>query len=208
MTWLYRIVFFIGFPFVRLYNRIGVSGRKNIPKKCGVILASNHSSYYDPMVLGTSLWRSLHYLAKAELFRTRFTRFFFTSVGQIKVERGKGDEEALVNAIAALKENKTVVFFPEGTTFHGESLGKGHSGVARVAVKAEVPVVPVALFNTWKIFPRGKKFPRPYKARAEFGKPLYFKEHYGKGDDREITRKITDDIMKEIAKLLGKKYDH
>lgn len=208
MTWLYRIVHFIYLPIIRVYNRIGISGRKNIPRDCGVILASNHGSYYDPLILSASLWRPLHYLAKAELFKTRFTRFFFASVGQIKVERGKGDKEALINAISALKKKKTLVFFPEGTTFAGESLGKGHTGVARVALKAEVPVVPVALFNTWNIFPRGKRFPKPLKAKVKFGKPLYFKEYYGKGDDREITRKLTDEIMKNIAELLGKRYDY
>ncbi len=208
MTWLYKVIQCLIFPIMKIYNRTNVKGRRNVPKKGGVILASNHSSYWDPLILCTSIWRPLHYLAKAELFKGRFTRFFFTSVGQIRVERGKGDQEALINAINALKQGKMVVFFPEGTTYAGRSLGKGHTGVARVALKARVPVVPVALFNTWKIFPRGKKIPRPWKAKLIFGAPLRFEKYYGKEDDRETTRRITTEIMENIAALLGKKYEH
>jgi len=185
-----------------------VIGRENVLKKQGVILASNHSSYWDPVILCASMWRPLHYITKSELFSTRFGRFLFTATGQIEVERGKGDHEALVNAIKALKERKAVVFFPEGTTFEGEKLGKGHTGVARVAIKAETPVVPVAIFNTWNILGKGKKFPRFLKAKVVFGEPLYFDEYYGRGDDKKATREATGKIMQKIAALLGKKYEY
>ena len=208
MTWVYKFFQCLIFPFIKIYNRTRVKGRRNIPREGGVILASNHSSYCDPLILGTSIWRPLHYLAKAELFNTRLKRFLFTAIGQIKVERGKGDREALLNAINALEQGKTVVFFPEGTTYAGQSLGKGHTGVARVALEARVPVVPVSLLNTWKIFPRGKIIPRPRKAKVIFGAPLRFDKHYGKGDDREIVREITTEIMEKIAALLGKKYKY
>jgi len=206
MTWLYPPLHFIGSFFVALIHRTEVIGRENVLKKQGVILASNHSSYWDPVILCASMWRPLHYLTKSELFSTRFGRFLFTATGQIEVERGKGDHEALVNAINALKERKAVVFFPEGTTFEGKNLGKGHTGVARVAIKAEAPVVPVAIFNTENILPSGKKFPRFLKAKVVFGKPLHFKEYYGKGDDKNATDEVTRKIMCEIAALLGKKY--
>lgn len=208
MTWLYRPLHFIGSYFVALIHRTEVIGRENVLKKQGVILASNHSSYWDPVILCASMWRPLHYLTKSELFSTRFGRFLFTATGQIEVERGKGDHEALVNAINALKERKAVVFFPEGTTFEGKNLGKGHTGVARVAIKAEVPVVPVAIFNTWNILAKGKKFPRLLKAKVVFGKPLYFKEYYGRGDDKKATDEVTGKIMREIAALLGEKYEY
>ncbi len=207
MPWLYKVGQILIWPILKVYNRTGVTGRKNVPRKGGVILASNHSSYWDILILCASMWRTLHYLAKSELFKTRLTNFFFTSVGQIKVERGKGDKRALVNAVEALKKGKTIVFFPEGTTVGGRELGRGHTGVARVALRARVPIVPVAILNTWRIFPRGSKMPKPLKARIKFGKPICLEEFYGKEDDREVTRMITDRIMGEIAKLADLDYD-
>ena len=208
MTVLYRTLHFFGSLIVRLLHRTKVIGLANVPRKQGVILASNHSSYYDPVILCASTWTPLHYLAKSELFKSRFGRIFFTAAGQIKVERGKGDREALVNAVEALKKGKWVVFFPEGTTFEGKNLGKGHTGVARVAIKAKAPVVPVAIFNTWNIFPPGKKIPKLLKAKVVYGKPLFFKEYYGRGDDKEATAEVTCKIMCEIAALMGKKYEY
>jgi len=77
-----------------------------------------------------------------------------------------------------------------------------------VALEVRVPVVPVALLNTWKIFPNGKIIPRPRKARVIFGPPLRFEKHYGKGDDREIVRQITTEIMENIAALMGEDYKY
>lgn len=207
MPWLYRVVQFFLIPFIGIYNRTGISGKENIPRSGPFILAANHSSYWDILLLCASIWRPLHYLAKSELFKTRLANFFFTSVGQIKIERGKGDPEALTNAIEALNSGKIVVFFPEGTTIGGEKLGRGHTGVARVALKAGVPVVPAGLMNTWRIWPRGSKFPKPLKARIAFGKPMRFDKYHDSADDWEVTRMITDRIMGKIAGLIGTKYE-
>ncbi len=205
MTILYRIIRALDVLFISFWNRPKIKGKENIPKKGGVIIAPNHTSNWDPLLLSYSTRRSLYYLAKAELFNTHIKKWFFTSTGNIKIERGKGDSKALKNALEALKEGKCVVIFPEGTFFMGPELGKGHTGVARLALGARVPVIPAGIINSDKIMPENKKLPRPKKAVIKFGKAMSFNKDFGSEDNKEINKKVTLRIMKRIAELTGRK---
>ena len=140
-------------------------------------------------------------MAKKEHFDGWFQRRFHKWADAIPIDRESGGKEALAWAITALNSGKIVSIYPEGTRTLNGRIQKGKTGVARLALAAKVPVLPIGLVGTFDIMPKGKFFPRFKRCTVNIGKLMYFKEYYGKCDDYDISRKVTDRIMKEIARL-------
>lgn len=192
---LYRFLRIIGRAVLLLLRRWSVSGTENVPLRGGLVVAGNHTSYWDPVVLGCALSRQVYFMAKAELFRIPFLGTLITLLGAFPVHRSGRDAGAVKRALVLLKQGRVVGIFPEGTRSRTGELLPAHVGAAMLALHAKVPVLPVALQGTRGVFG---------KVRVIVGKPLDFsgvrggKEQYGP---------VAEAIMKEIAGLLKKSGD-
>ncbi len=209
--WIYKWIA-IG-PLLRMVFRPKSVGVENVPLEGPVILASNHLSYIDWLFTPLALPRRITFVAKAEYFTSPgvkgwLQKFFFTSVGQVPIERGSATaaEGAMKAAENVLADGKVFGIYPEGTRSHDGRLYRGRTGVARLALETKAPVVPVGLLKTDEVAPPGKAFGRIVSPTVIFGKPLDFSRYEGMENDRFVLRAITDEIMYEIMKLTGQEY--
>lgn len=207
---LYRALKVVIGTLLRVFFRIEVDGTGDIPVSGGVILASNHQAFCDSLFIPAVVSRRVTFVAKAEYFEQRRTAWFFRAVGQIPMHRGGGEksEQSLGEALDLLRGGGTLGIYPEGTRSPDERLHRGRTGVARLAIAAGVPVVPVGIVGTRAVQPIGARLMRPFKTvEVRFGKPIDFAERYrGRLDDPLVLRQITDEIMFEIRDLTGQDY--
>lgn len=192
-------------PILRLLFRVKVSGTHHVPKRGPVILASNHQSFIDSVFLPLVVRRRVTFVAKAEYFENRKTAWFFRAVGMIPLKRGGGSasERALLAAREVLNAGGVLGIYPEGTRSPDGRLYKGHTGVARLAMQCNAPVVPVAQFGTAAVQPIGAKLMRPFKrVELKLGEPLWW---HGTSHDAGAAglREFTDEIMAAIQALSG-----
>jgi 1-acyl-sn-glycerol-3-phosphate acyltransferase len=189
-----------------------VEGLEYIPKTGGAIFAGNHLSVADELFLGSVVPRHIAFWAKSDYFvgtgiRGWFTRQLMHGLGAIKVERsgGRAALAAFDGAIPVLKAGDMVAVYPEGTRSPDGRLYRGRTGVARLAVAAGVPIIPVGMLGTDKVQPIGQPYPMPFRGKVtvKFGKPI---ETAGRADDRTSLRALTDEVMAEIQKLTGQEY--
>lgn len=206
MTWLWQVMRPIAVPVVRLGLRVKVVGRHHIPKKGPAILASNHLSALDHVVLPMTTRRTIINISKAEHFSKPFKAWVFRQWGIIKLQRGKGDQAAMDAAKQAIREGNLFCIYPEGTRSRDGKLHKGHTGVARLALELRVPVIPVAMKGTFEAKPKGGKLKLFTPTAAIVGAPMDFSQHWGKQDDKAITRQVTDEVMLAIRDLSGQEY--
>jgi 1-acyl-sn-glycerol-3-phosphate acyltransferase len=189
-----------------------VEGLEHIPATGGAIFAGNHLSVADELFLGSVVPRHLAFWAKSDYFvgtgvKGWFTRNLMHGLGAIKVERagGRAALTAFDGAIPVLKGGDMVAVYPEGTRSPDGRLYRGRTGVARLAVAAGVPIIPVGMLGTEKVQPIGQPYPRLKRGviTVKFGKPI---ETTGRADDRTSLRALTDEVMAEIQKLTGQEY--
>ena len=196
-------------PVVKLWIKEAI-GLENLPKKGAFIAAANHASYLDHLIIAgfiiSHLNRKAHFLAKKEHFDNIFKKAWHTYAGAIPIDRQKGGKEALKWAIKALKQGKIIAIHPEGTRTLTGKLQRARTGVARLALFAKAPVVPIGLIGTFEILPKGNYMPKFKRAVMNIGKPMHFEEYHNKNINKIILREVTDKIMKEIARLCKQKY--
>jgi 1-acyl-sn-glycerol-3-phosphate acyltransferase len=207
---LYLVVRFLLRPLFHLALRMRVTGRENVPATGPVILASNHLSFIDSMVIPLSAPRRVHYLAKAEYFTGTgvggwLTRTLFTALGAMPVQRQthRAAQEALDTALGVLRRGEGFGIYPEGTRSRDGRLARGKTGVAWLALTADCPVVPVAVAGTDRVQPVDSRWPRPHRVSVVFGEPLTFPEQRGLAGNGRARRVVTDRIMEAIAELSG-----
>jgi 1-acyl-sn-glycerol-3-phosphate acyltransferase len=200
-------------PILHLVWRPWSEGVHNVPRKGPAILASNHLSFADHFFGPLPLRRRITFLGKAEYFTGRglkgwLTRAFFSGVGVIPLDRtgGKASEAALYTGLRVLREGKLLGIYPEGTRAPDNRLYRGKTGVARLALEAHVPVVPMAMINTYELMPSGEKPRLGIRPGVRFGAPLDFSRYYGKEEDRQVLRAVTDEIMNALKELSGQEY--
>jgi 1-acyl-sn-glycerol-3-phosphate acyltransferase len=195
-------------PLLKLLYRPTTRGVENIPVEGPVILAANHQSFLDDLLLPLMVpGRKVVFLAKAEYFDKWYLRWFFKRANVIPVRRGrKSADAALRTGVQALQEEKLVGIFPEGTRSPDGRLYRGKTGVARMALEAPAPVVPVAILGTFEALPYDRKIPKRGRVEIRFGRPLDFKRHYDTPTDRFVLRSLTDEVMYEIMLLSGQEY--
>ncbi len=206
----YTIGKIIIMPTVKLWVK-EVNGLENVPAKGPFIIAANHESYMDHLIVASTLIshldRKIHFLAKKEHFDNIFKKAWHNYAGAIPLDRQAGGKEALKWAVQALKKGKIIAIHPEGTRSLTGNLQKGKTGVVRLALAAKVPVLPVGLIGTFEILPKGKYIPKLRRATMNIGKPIYFDKYYNKRTTKKILREITTSMMKEIAKLCKQEYN-
>ncbi|MEZ0323336.1 MAG: lysophospholipid acyltransferase family protein [Hydrogenothermaceae bacterium] len=198
----YRI-FYIVRPLFRYLLRIKAEGTENIPKNGGCIIAANHRSHLDPPVLNIISPRPILFMAKKELFEVPFLGWFIRKAGAIPVNRDNKDVSALKKALNVLKDGYCIGIFPEGTRSKPGEFRKAQPGVGFLIEKAKVPVIPVLIEGTDKVFPVKAKFPKlfMYNIEVKVGKPVNF---HGLSSYEHIAEKV----MEEIKNLKrGYRYD-
>jgi 1-acyl-sn-glycerol-3-phosphate acyltransferase len=200
-------------PVLRLAFRPWVEGAESIPVDGPAILASNHLSFSDSIFLPLVLRRRVTFLAKSDYFtgagvKGRLTAGFFKGVGQLPVDRsgGRASEAALRTGLRVLRGGSLLGIYPEGTRSPDGRLYRGKTGVARMALEAKVPVIPVAMIDTEKAQPPGQVVPNVTRIGVRIGKPLDFSRYEGMEGDRFVLRSITDEIMYELMLLSGQEY--
>lgn len=206
----YVIARFVIRPLLWVLLRPRVSGRENVPSTGPVIIASNHLSFIDSLVIPTLAPRRVRLLAKAEYFTGTgisgwFTRTVFTALGAYPVEREthRAAQAALDTALKVLEADEAFGLYPEGTRSKDGRLARGKTGVAWLALTADCPVVPVAVLGTDRVQPVDARWPRPARVSVIFGEPLTFPEHRGLAGKGRARREVTDAIMEQIAALSG-----
>ncbi|MBF0489187.1 MAG: 1-acyl-sn-glycerol-3-phosphate acyltransferase [Candidatus Omnitrophica bacterium] len=164
-----------------------------MPKKGAYILASNHISNLDPVILGISTPRRLHFLAKAELFKSPLMGWWMKKLWAFPIKRGEGDFGALKKTLHFLKEGYPVLLFPEGTRRLDDKPLPPQAGAGLVALKSKVPIVPVYVKDSNKAMPPGAKFFTRTHVTVTYGKPFDVTEC---PSYEAASQKILDEIYK------------
>lgn len=200
-------------PILRSAFRPWITGHENIPTSGGVILASNHLSVIDSVFLPLMTDRRIYFLAKSDYFVARSLKGwaikrFLLGTGMLPIDRsgGKASEASLNTGLEVLAKGDVLGIYPEGTRSPDGRLYRGRTGVARMVLEAQVPVVPVAMVDTEKVMPIGSTFPKVRRVGVVVGEPLDFSRFAGMEGDRFILRSITDEIIHELGKLSGQEY--
>jgi 1-acyl-sn-glycerol-3-phosphate acyltransferase len=183
---------------VRLLYRLRASGKENLPESGGYVLSANHLSNLDPWPLGLPLWpkRQVRFMAKAELFRAPLSPVL-RLLGAFRVQRGFGDDSAINTAVGLARDGEVVAIFPEGTRREKGLLrrrrARPHTGAARIALEAGVPLIPAAIAGT-------DRLTRLAPLRVVYGPPVEL-EDLRDGDLRKAARVATDRLMTAIGEL-------
>ncbi|KRF06282.1 acyl-phosphate glycerol 3-phosphate acyltransferase [Arthrobacter sp. Soil782] len=186
-----------------------VQGLENVPPGGGFIVAPNHLSFLDSVLVQALMPRPVAFFAKAEYFtgtgmKGALMRSFFEGVGSIPVQRGQqaASVQALKTLLGMLEAGDGVGIYPEGTRSRDGLLYRGRTGVGWLALTTGAPVVPVGLLGTDRLQPAGSRWIRPQHFTMKIGKPLYF-ERTGPDHSLPARRQATDTIMDAIAALTG-----
>ena len=213
-----RVGFWLGlavvviYPVISLFFKVRWRGREHVPRTGGAIVVVNHVSYVDPLVFARFVWdsgRIPRFLAKDSLFRIFFVGRVLRGAGQIPVSRGTADAQtSLKHAVAALARGEVVCIYPEGTVTKDPDYWPmiGRTGVARLALATDVPVIPVAQWGPQEAVDvdvrRFKLFPR-HEVTCQAGPPVDLSAYRGRPMTSEVLREVTDEIMLRVRDTLA-----
>ncbi len=184
---------------VAIIVRLSVYGLNNVPARGPLILAPNHLAWVDIPIIALYIPRKVVYMAKEEWFRGKLA-WLIRFLGAFPVKRGEADRQALRTAEEQLRQGKILGIFPEGTRSRSRTLAKGHAGMAMIALRTGVPVVPVAIWGSEKAL---KEF-RPH-VTIRYGEPVILKPK-GMKITRQDIDEATDQVMCRIASMLPPEY--
>ena len=198
---IYPVTVAILFVLLKLFFGIKIEGAENIPLEGAFILASNHSSYLDPPILAAGCFdynrgRRLNFLAKDELFHGKLFGWYISKLGAFPIKRTFGDIGAIRESIRRIREGKPLVVFPEGERSPDGSLQEAFPGIALLATKTNIPIVPAFIKGAEEVLSVKSKAFKPHKIAVKFGKPLFF---YHKGP--QAYSEATEKIMSAIKEL-------
>lgn len=180
--------------------RLHIEGEEFIPRTGPTILAANHVSFIDPIIIAVSVRRPVRFMAKKELFRVPLFGWLLRQFGTFPINRNRINLQAFKQATSLLEAGEVVAMFPEGTRGDGVELRPAKPGIGLIAARTGAPVIPVLHLGTEKVLPRGAWFPRPHRIVIKFGAPLRFAEgQIGKRQDQ--VELFSQTIMEKIAAL-------
>lgn len=177
--------------FFHVFYKIEIKGIENLPEE-GALICPNHYSLRDPLLVAISLPRPIKFMAKHELFKNAFLKWFLTKVGTFPVKRGEPDLTSIKTTLKLLKDNNWVGLFPEGTRGVNGELGIANPGVALFSIKANKPVVPVAITGSYKLFT---------KLRLNIGQPIEFSSYKKEKMTNDDYGELSQLVMQHISKL-------
>lgn len=207
----FRICSRIVIPVLLLFTERDWRGGENIPRSGPAIVVSNHVSYSDVLFLAQFLYlngRAPRFIGKRSLFNTPILGRIIAAAGQIPVDRESGDaSQALDHAVAALKAGHLVGVYPEGTLTRDENLWPmvAKTGIARLAILSQAPVIPVAIWGTQQVLARYSKRPHFWPRTTVIcraGGPIDLSPWYGKSDDHEALVEATAYVMRTLTTMI------
>ncbi|QTX32940.1 1-acyl-sn-glycerol-3-phosphate acyltransferase [Aminithiophilus ramosus] len=211
---LYGCVKYSCLLWLRLYNRLSIEAVDEVPRRGAFIVAANHCSNLDPVVIGAACPRRLRFMAKEELFRIPLLGPLIRALGAVPVPRSdrQGAAAVLRLTLARLEASESVILFPEGTRSRDGRLKGLEGGVALLAVKTGLPVIPAFISGSYEALPGGAPFPRPVKIRLRFGSPLRAAELLPEGSEKErrqaLLRRLERELLSLQSSMAGGADDH
>ena len=198
----YTILKAIGVLLFKLYFRLECGGLENIPEKGGFIIAANHASYLDSLFIAATCPRKIGFMILESYYKNPVINWFCSSTICVPVPESeeKPSTLPLKQAMEYLKDGNALCIFPEGGRSPDGNLMEAKAGIAFVALKAGVPVIPVGIIGNFKAYSIHHKLPRPYKVFLRYGKPIVFKKRTY--TDREELKNATQVIMERIRQLM------
>ena len=190
---------FIRYTVMGIYKLVynfHIEGVENIPQDRPLVMASNHRSYADPVILTMPMKKPVTYMAKEELFKNKLFGWFITMLGAFPVKRGAGDMQVIDDAVGILNSGKHLVIFPEGTRSKDGKVGKGKTGVALIAAKSGADVLPCGI-----IF-EGEKLKFRSKLTLKFGKVIPAEEIAVEDASPKALKSVKARIMNAIRELV------
>ena len=209
-TWFVRGTLLVGRTAYRCLTRVDIASLEGLPASGPLIIASNHLSNADPPLIASwltpALGRSVHWMAKQEALDWPVAGAFLKANGCFGIRRGAADTEAFRLAKRVLDDGRILGTFPEGTRSPTGRLQKGKEGVTLLAIRSGAPVLPVAVWGTERLWPRGSKVPRPGgRVHLRVGAPFVL-ERLTVDGRREDLETVTGRLMARIAELLPPAY--
>ncbi len=211
LYWVFKWVVFV--PVVRVVLRPTIEGEEHVPDAGPAILVSNHISAGDTFMLPAMIRRRVTFPAKAELFNSRsvsgrIVGWFLRQVGQLPMDRsgGRASATSMDGVLSVLRRGDLLGIYPEGTRSPDGRLYKGKTGVARLVLQAGVPVIPVGMVDSQLVPARLTPTPVVRHPQIRIGPPLDFTAYAGAGNDRNVLRWVTDEIMATVMDLSGQTY--
>lgn len=199
---LYGICHYIILQFYHMFFRGEVRGQENLPRRGAFLIASNHASHLDPPSVGAQLPMQMAFFARKTLWKPGFATWWLDGVGTIPVDRdGGADVTAIKRVLQALKQQRPVILFPEGTRSPDGKLQAPKPGVGLIACRTQVPVVPTRVFGSFTAFGRDGKLRLGTPVNIVFGKPLQPSEYDNPADGKERYQRASERIMSAIAKV-------
>jgi len=206
-----NLSYFIGWTGFRLlykfYFRWRAFNPERVPLTGPVILAANHESFLDPMLVGAGITRDINYLARDTLFRYPGIGWLLRSWNSVPVDRDGGGAAGLKAILDRLLAGGAIILFPEGTRSPDGKIQKARSGIGLTVIKSDALVVPVRVFGTFQAFGRHMKLPLPRQIGVKYGEPLRFEslraeaKTCSKPRVKQIYQEVADEVMAAIAKL-------
>lgn len=193
MSKFYRFIKIIGGFIFSTFYRIKYEGRENLPKSGGYVICSNHTSMTDIPFMAIGCDRQIHFMAKEELFKSKFLNWFFKKLGAFSVKRGTGGTEAIHNAISIIENGNVMGIFPEGKRSFEGAPQRAKSGISVIVASTNATVVPVSIYHKGKIKLFGK-------VTVRYGKPILPEEIGLKDCSRGELKRISNLIMEKITK--------
>jgi 1-acyl-sn-glycerol-3-phosphate acyltransferase len=195
-------------PAVNRYLHVQVEGLDHVPDRAPAILACNHLSFVDSIVLPMNVPRPVYFLGKADYWDSWRTRWFFQGTGVVPVYRGGGakGEDSLRTGVEILRRGDLLGIYPEGTRSPDGRLYRGKTGPVRMALEADVPIIPCAMMGTDAAMPTGSKVPKRVPVTVRYGEPLDLSRYRDRRTDPFVLRSATDELMYEIMLVSGQEY--
>ena len=203
MTPVYGLSHYLSAVAYEMFFRGEIVGVENLPATGGCLVAANHASHLDPFIIASQLPREVSFFARKTLWTPGFPSWWLNSVGVIPVDRdGGSDVTAIKRVLNALKLQKIIIMFPEGTRSQDGQLQKPKPGVGLFACRAQVPIVPARIFGSFEAFGKGDKLPRAgSQVTVVFGRPLSARVYDSPDAGRERYQIASERIMSHIAAL-------
>ncbi len=195
-------------PGVNRYLRLHVEGLHNIPDRAPAILACNHLSFLDSVVLPINVPRPVYFLGKSDYWDSWRTRWLVQGTGVVPVHRGGGEAgmDSLRTGVGILRRGDLLGIYPEGTRSPDGRLYRGKTGPVRMALEADVPIIPCAVIGSDRALPTGRNVPRRVPVTVRYGEPLDLSRHRDRRTDPFVLRSATDELLYEIMLLSGQEY--
>jgi 1-acyl-sn-glycerol-3-phosphate acyltransferase len=185
-----------------MFFRGEVVGLEHLPRTGGFLLAANHASFIDPPMIGCQISRQIAYFARKTLWKGGFSSWWLDSVGTIPVDRDGGqDVSAIKRVLKAIRDERGLILFPEGTRTPDGQLQPAKAGVGFIAIKTRVPVVPVRIFGSFEAYGKGRPLRLGTRVTVVFGRPLAPEFYDDPKAGKERAQVASERIMAEIARL-------